>query len=540
MIVQINLEWGTLAQYNIEVKPIGKRSNNKTRLQLYEALMGQEKHKIHLRWEIRFNPTTLIPRLSLRATNVPLAILETSTTMRSHAPQTMELDNIPLVHYKICEPPKQIKNWIVNPVVFSESPSVEGYWTTGNLVNHHITTRVVTDTSLEAGDLVRVSSEPDKYLNQRRFVQKQPPRVTTTSPPPPPPETVSKTSGMNTRVSKYGPKFQLQDIINIEDEFVEYSGLSLATETWSSYRTAFRSFKSFCQVYNIASIFPIQAKVLIKYVKYLANVRKIRLGTITQYLTGLKKFHELQFHTTASFSNEMLKITLKGIENYQKCEQIPPKPRRAFTFSVLKLFGHRLGLLNLEWELGQIVWVIILIGFWGAVRLGALVVGKNGPDYVKCPRVGHISIIDDNHIILQLGLPKNGAPAEKVHLFRFDNPMYCPITQLKSLLQHRASVNKFDFIFTKPDGNLITGAEVNQIMQNVLDPAIINISGYYRGHSLRAGLPSTMAMHPKLFSKTEIKLTGRWASEAVERYCRLTGDTNKKTINKLHNMFDKK
>lgn len=499
--------------------------------------MGQDRYKINVRWEIRFHQNSLVPRLSLRATNVPMAILETNSSMRSHAPQTMELDSIPLVHYKVAEPPMFMKSWLVNPVVFTSIPSEDNYRAIGYQINNHVTTRVVTDTSLEAGDLGRVASEPDKYLNQRRF-QKQvaKARVHTTSPPPPPAELASKTSG---RISKYGPRFQLKEIINIDDEFVEYSGLSLATETWSSYRTAFRSFKHFCQSNKVVCTFPVQAKVLIRYVKYLANVRQIRLGTIVQYLAGLKKFHELEFHTTSSFSNEMLKITLKGIENYQKCEQIPPKPRRAFTFSVLRLFGHRMGLINLEWELGQVIWVIILIGFWGSVRLGALVVGKNGPDLIKCPRICHINIIDDNHIILQLGLPKDGTPAEKVHIYRFDNPMYCPITQLKTLLQHRTPVHKHDFIFVKPDGCLITGAEVNQILQSVLDPSKINTLGYFRGHSLRAGLPSTMAMHPKLFSKAEIKLSGRWASDAVDRYCRLTGDTNKKTINKLHNIFNK-
>ena len=207
------------------------------------------------------------------------------------------------------------------------------------------------------------------------------------------------------------------------------------------------------------------------------------------------------------------------------------------TFNTLRLFGHQLASTDLSWLDKQVAWVAALWAFWGAARMSGLLTDKLGLNYLKVVSYSRIRVVSPDHITVLLPMPKNRKEqSEVLDLRTFPDQRYCPITQLHKLTDARellGRVQEADYIFKKSNGTVMTMAQMNALLKATLLPLFPDQPGFWSCHSFRAGLASTMANHPTVFSEEEIKVVGRWNSDAFKAYCRLRGISQEQAYTKM-------
>ena len=131
---------------------------------------------------------------------------------------------------------------------------------------------------------------------------------------------------------KWGPRFNLWHYTsNISPSTMRLVAMSYATTTWSSYQTAWLSFRAFCIFTDTHAILPVSVETLINYINFLASWRKLQVSTITGYVSALKLLHTLNGHSQTviddTFSNHLVKLSIKGVENICKLNPKPKNPR---------------------------------------------------------------------------------------------------------------------------------------------------------------------------------------------------------------------
>ena len=87
-------------------------------------------------------------------------------------------------------------------------------------------------------------------------------------------------------------------------------------------------------------------------------------------------------------------------------------------------------------------------------------------------------------------------------------------------------------VFKFSSGKLLTVGIVNNLLSVVSSAVGVPAGSSYSAHSLHAAQPTLMAMNPDKFTQVEIRASGRWQSDAADRYVRCkataTGNLGKK------------
>ena len=128
--------------------------------------------------------------------------------------------------------------------------------------------------------------------------------------------------------------------------------------------------------------------------------------------------------------------------------------------------------------------------------------------------------------------------ADAVDVYKYIDATYCPVQQMIKLYNQVQDTAKFDkdaLVFHLGSGQLLTTAILNKVIKSTM-AQFFDGSHSFSCHSFRAGLPASMAAQPHLFNEEEIKVVGRWSSEAFKRYCRLTGISREFTMDKIHDL----
>ena len=174
---------------------------------------------------------------------------------------------------------------------------------------------------------------------------------------------------------KWGAQFNLfQYTSSIPPALMPLISMSFTTNTWSSYQTAWLSFRTFCIHTKNLAILPIPVITLVEYVIYLLLWKKLQASTIEGYLAALKTLHYLngftKEQTEHQFSHFLVANALIGAKNICKINPKPTNPRRVMSFPALQLLGHGLvsqGFCDFD---TQLIWTCCIIAFWGSFRQG--------------------------------------------------------------------------------------------------------------------------------------------------------------------------
>ena len=191
------------------------------------------------------------------------------------------------------------------------------------------------------------------------------------------------------------------------------------------------------------------------------------------------------------------------------------------TLSALRIVGHTVqGLKN--WSNRDILmaWSFFLVCFYGSCRASDLLSyrARKATDKVLWwsdvqfdPSGGRVSIF--------LRSPKSsvGNKGHSVVLSTNPEASLCPVRHLQDLKQVSDIKGP---VFIYDSGKYLTPQSANFILRRASTSSGVPENSQFSCHSLRAGLPTMMALDPGRFSQTEIRAAGSWRSDAVSRYVR--------------------
>ena len=186
------------------------------------------------------------------------------------------------------------------------------------------------------------------------------------------------------------------------------------------------------------------------------------------------------------------------------------------------------------------IWTCSLIAYWGSFRMSELI-PSGDKTYQACNSLTWNKVFkpEEGQLTLTVKFPKimnQGTGSQAVDIYRYMDTNYCPIFQLASLYnmaKDQKNVNAYHNVFELESGKMLTMPFMNLIIRNIMSK-FFNGAHRFSCHSFRAGVPSWMAANPHLFDEQEIKVIGRWSSQAYLRYTRLSGITRGFAIQKIH------
>ncbi len=153
-----------------------------------------------------------------------------------------------------------------------------------------------------------------------------------------------------------------------------------------------------------------------------------------------------------------------------------------------------------------------------------------------------ITFRPDSSVLLHIKIPKTASPqGDFVDLFPFPDRRYCPVSFLKQLRASQQSLGSFHrhspvFRFTNQQN--LTSSQFSSLLMSLLQPLqILGPQDSITAHSFRAGIPSTLATLPHPPSEFEVKLWGRWSSDAYQQYLRLKTDQRRQVFRNLARYF---
>jgi len=309
-------------------------------------------------------------------------------------------------------------------------------------------------------------------------------------------------------------------------------GAAYSKNSWHRHHAALNSYITYTQHAGKAYIFPFPIDMIRGYVAWAINVKHLQPNSVRVYISDLKLAHNLRDIDTSAFDDFFVKKMLKGADHLNMYESIKNKTKLVMTFQMLKILGHEIAKSNWTTEKKRLFWCMSCLGFFGSFRMGELLATERGGSYENL-KWSDVKFRTDNSVLINIRFPKiiknkNGDFAD---IFPIENASYCPVSTLKALSKYKKSEN--DFVFSYRNGSCITvkdfSAELKTLLTPVFGIAIANLSG----HSFRAGIPAALCNRPDIANEDDVKIWGRWSSEAYKAYTKLKMTARKIIFSKI-------
>ena len=316
----------------------------------------------------------------------------------------------------------------------------------------------------------------------------------------------------------------------LTDTEMKYVCLHLTTGTWDSYFTHWNSYFYFCDLSRISRDLPASVETIIEYLGFLRTDKGLNFQSVKSYKSGVKKLHEINGADTTNFSSPRVKNTMLGIKHECLVLGKVTAHRCVITWSIMIILGHELAASGMDpWDI-QMIWTLMLFAYFGSRRMGELIAtSKTKYEPMTTITWDKVKQLNEEVIVMIVLLPKVaedpvGVIVDYKSWPEFTN--FCPVKNFKYLAHLRIERGDLDLeepVFRLSNGDLMTQAYMNSLLEKFLRPHFSSTVGKWTCHSFRAGVPSSTAANPAIFTEAEIKLLGKWKSDAVERYTRLNG-----------------
>ena len=299
---------------------------------------------------------------------------------------------------------------------------------------------------------------------------------------------------------------------------------SLATKTWSSYKTAENLLIKFHKEEKLKFELPVSEVKLMGFVHWLAFKKGKKSSTVNSYLAGIRKLHTLRGMEAPNMRSEFMSMVLKGKSNMEAAERLvsATQERQPVTPDVLELIKIRLKAWSAQEADKQTIWTVCTLLFHGAFRGGELLCRRAGefdPAFDLLRR--DVLLVDEKDqkgkmtVQIKVKAPKESKDnrAVIVDIYQSDS-VICPVRACKKWWAASAGAEADQPAF---NGNPVTIRYLNGVLKERLEGVL---EGYrITSHSFRGGAASMMATLG--FSEKDIKAAGRWSSSAVEKYIKL-------------------
>ncbi len=86
----------------------------------------------------------------------------------------------------------------------------------------------------------------------------------------------------------------------------------LTQKTWSSYKTASALLKICCQERGLDYALPVPQETILIFIHWLANTRKVKAGTISLYLAGIRQMHISKGFPSYNIRSDLVNLIVRG------------------------------------------------------------------------------------------------------------------------------------------------------------------------------------------------------------------------------------
>jgi hypothetical protein len=150
----------------------------------------------------------------------------------------------------------------------------------------------------------------------------------------------------------------------------EMGGFGLARSTWSTYATAKRMLAMCGKAKKRKLDFPLGESDILEFIGWLAQERKVKAGTISSYLAGIRQAHILEGMEPPIIRSNLVKFLLQGKKNMDniKSRVEGGQNRLPMTISVMKLLKEEIRRWDVDLNQKLLAWAIATIAFHGALK----------------------------------------------------------------------------------------------------------------------------------------------------------------------------
>lgn len=292
-------------------------------------------------------------------------------------------------------------------------------------------------------------------------------------------------------------------------------GASPATKR--SYKAGTRQYNQFCEQFSLPSN-PTSEKTLLLFVTHLAT-RGLSYATIKVYLAAVRYIHVAAGHHNAfdlQFTPRLHQL-LRGIR--KESSTTPPRQRLPITIKLMQKIKHLLTKQPTTYQ-STMLWAACCVAFFGFLRVSEFTV----PSQHSYDQLNHLSLADltlnnrRSPTVVQIHIKHSKTDPFRQGASVFLSKTHkgiCPVRAIIDYLIVRGG--KEGPLFLWPDGTMLTRKLFASALTNILSQ--INVPPQlYNTHSFRIGA-ATSANQAGL-SPLQIKVLGRWRSDAYQRYIR--------------------
>jgi hypothetical protein len=232
----------------------------------------------------------------------------------------------------------------------------------------------------------------------------------------------------------------------------------------------------------------------------------------------------------------LTKTVLKGVRNAEAVQAPKESTRLVFTLPLLKILGHCLMSQDWDPDSKRIFWAASTLLFFGSFRVSEIL-SKNEYSYDPLTTLVWSDVLQVGEALrIHVKFPKVfSAKGIFVDLFPVDDVTICPVHCLKNL---RLKVkNQDEPVFKFGTGKLLTPTQFNKSLKDLLGTVLTPEENQFTSHSFRAAIPAALEENPDIASKQELKMWGRWDSNAYLKYTRLQYEQRKITFHSICKMF---
>lgn len=285
----------------------------------------------------------------------------------------------------------------------------------------------------------------------------------------------------------------------------------LKANTQKTYTAAQRQYMSFCKLYSL-SMLPASEDQLLSYVAFLHR-RELSASTISVYLAAVRSLHVSEGYQNPLKDTLRLQQALRGIGLEQKA----PVQKFPITADVLSQLSN----LCTNYD-SLMIWTAMNVGYFGLFRAGEICVTGNKFDPKLNLCLSDVVLVPSQSLTVFVKRSKTDRHNQGVHVhIGCSQQKICAVCTMETYISQRSALfgnSPQSPLFVSSSGLALTRAAFNSHIKAFISKLGKNPS-HYSGHSLRAGGASDAAKNG--LSEWEIKLMGRWTSDAYERYIRL-------------------
>ena len=253
----------------------------------------------------------------------------------------------------------------------------------------------------------------------------------------------------------------------------------------------------------------------------------IQPNTVKSYLAGTRRLAMSKGVASPTPPSDLAKAILKGYENVSRnpVKAVAEATHRPVTIPLLRLLGHAA---NKYWK-GEVFdkqcfWVVCVVAFWGAFRIGELLcedakIFSPASDLLGSDVI-HMSTSSIALWIRDPKVPKKFGDVVEL----WSTPQFADVDPFKAFSAYWEQRNHGGFslslpLFLMSDSKIFTNKVFNSTLKSLLSNYSMELElsiNRWTGHSFRSGLPTLLQAAG--FKEEDIKAWGRWASTVFQLY----------------------